>query len=84
MLGTKYSDFQSLNPTIWRQKSRYYETYTERINNEIGRSQKEHSEKGLKSMLLLSLQHPVGNPLMESNVMEIYCDVFNRSWSIDR
>jgi len=45
MQGTKYSDFQSLNPTIWWQKSGCAEIYAERINNKIGRSQEEYSEK---------------------------------------
>ena len=48
------------------------------------RSQKEHSEKGLRNMLLVYLQHPVGNSRMELNVVEIYYDVLNTSWSAGR
>ena len=50
-------------------------------NNEIGRSQEEHSEKGLRSDLARETKEPVGNPLTEVNVVEIYHDLFNASWS---
>ena len=35
-------------------------------------------------MQFVNLQEPVDNPRTEVNVMEIYYDLFNVSWSTDR